>query len=123
MTLNETYEREFSIPLRMTGVPRNVVITSDLDSVVRFTVRDKGYMIAYYGLDDTFRPIYVDYKVHSDGRSKGDIPIADLQRQINLQLSKSSKIASVKAGKFSFSFNFGRHKKAYRYLFMTTKIK
>ena len=35
MTLNETYEREFSIPLRMTGVPRNVVITSDLDSVVR----------------------------------------------------------------------------------------
>ena len=111
MTLNETYEREFSIPLRMTGVPRNVVITSDLDSVVRFTVRDKGYMIAYYGLDDTFRPIYVDYKVHSDGRSRGDVPVADLQRQIYLQLSKSSKIASVKAGKFSFSFNFGRHKK------------
>ena len=28
MTLNETYEREFSIPLRMADVPRNVVITS-----------------------------------------------------------------------------------------------
>ena len=111
MTLNETYEREFSIPLRMMGVPRNVVVTSDLDSVVRFTVRDKGYMIAYYSLDDTFRSIYVDYKTYSDGRSKGDVPIADLQRQIYLQLSKSSKIASVKAGKFSFSFNFGRHKK------------
>ena len=68
-------------------------------------------MIAYYGLDDTFRPIYVDYKTYSDGRNKGDVPIADLQRQIYLQLSKSSKIASVKAGKFSFSFNFGRHKK------------
>ncbi len=49
MTLNETYEREFSIPLRMADVPRNVVITSEPDSVVRFTVRDKGYMIAAYG--------------------------------------------------------------------------
>lgn len=96
MTLNETYEREFSISLRMTGVPRNVVITSDLDSVVRFTVRDKGYMIAFYGLDDTFHPLYIDYKAYSDGRSRGEVPVADLQRQINLQLSKSSKITSVK---------------------------
>ena len=111
MTLNETYEREFSVPLRLTEVPRNVVITSEPDSVVRFTVRDKGYMIAYYELDNTFRPIYADYKLYSDGRSRGDVSVADLQRQIYLQLSKSSKIASIKGGKFSFSFNFGRHKK------------
>ncbi len=111
MTLNETYEREFSVPLRLTEVPRNVVITSEPDSVVRFTVRDKGYMIAYYELDNTFRPIYADYKLYCDGRSRGDISVADLQRQIYLQLSKSSKIASIKGGKFSFSFNFGRHKK------------
>ncbi len=111
MTLNETYEREFSIPLRMADIPRNVVITSDLDSVVRFTVRDKGYMIAYYSFDDTFHPIYVNYKLYSDGRSKGSISVTELQRQIYLQLSKSSKIAAVKSGKFSFSFNFGRHRK------------
>ncbi len=111
MTLNETYEREFSVPLRLTEVPRNVVITSEPDSVVRFTVRDKGYMIAYYELDNTFRPIYADYKLYCDGRSRGDVSVADLQRQIYLQLSKSSKIASIKGGKFSFSFNFGRHKK------------
>ena len=111
MTLNETYEREFSVPLRLTEVPRNVVITSEPDSVVRFTVRDKGYMIAYYELDNTFRPIYADYKLYCDGRSRGNISVADLQRQIYLQLSKSSKIASIKGGKFSFSFNFGRHKK------------
>ena len=80
MTLNETYEREFSVPLRLTEVPRNVVITSEPDSVVRFTVRDKGYMIAYYELDNTFRPIYADYKLYSDGRSRGDVSVADLQR-------------------------------------------
>ena len=46
MTLNETYEKEMTIPLRLAGVPRKVVITDEPDSVVRFTVRDKGYMIA-----------------------------------------------------------------------------
>ena len=110
MTLNETYEREFSIPFRMTDVPRNVVITSEPDSVVRFTVRDKGYMIAFYELDNTFHPIYADYRLYSDGQSKGHIPVGDIQRQIYPQLSKSSKITVVKNGKFSFSFNFGRHK-------------
>lgn len=111
MTLNETYEREFSIPLRMADVPRNVVITSEPDSVVRFTVRDKGYMIAAYGAEDAFRPIYADYKLYTDGHSRGNISVADLQKQIYFQLSKSSKITSIKSGKFSFSFNFGQHKK------------
>ena len=55
------------IPLRMADVPRNVVITSDPDSVVRFTVRDKGYMIAAYGAEDAFRPIYADYRLYTDG--------------------------------------------------------
>ena len=87
-TERDFIEREFSISLRMTGVPRNVVITSDLDSFVRFTVRDKGYMIAFYGLDDTFHPLYIDYKAYSDGRSRGEVPVADLQRQINLNFQE-----------------------------------
>lgn len=111
MTLNETYEREFTIPLRMADVPRNVVITSDPDSLVRFTVRDKGYMIAAYGAANSFRPIFLDYRLYTDGRSHGDIPVVDIQRQIYLQLSKSSRITAVKNGNFSFNFNFGKNKK------------
>ena len=54
MTLNETYEKEMTIPLRLAGVPRKVVITDEPDSVVRFTVRDKGYMIALQEFEDSF---------------------------------------------------------------------
>lgn len=59
MTLNETYEKEMTIPLRLAGVPRKVVITDEPDSVVRFTVRDKGYMIAAYLADAPFRPLFL----------------------------------------------------------------
>ena len=34
MTLNETMEREFKIPMRLTGVPRNAVITGELPDTV-----------------------------------------------------------------------------------------
>lgn len=41
MTLNETMEREYKIPMRLVGTPRNAVITGDLPDTVRITVRDK----------------------------------------------------------------------------------
>ncbi|MCR5076569.1 MAG: YbbR-like domain-containing protein [Prevotella sp.] len=111
MTLNETYEREFTIGLRMADVPRNVVITSEPDSVVRFTVRDKGYMIAAYEFLDGFHPVFVDYRLYTDGKSRGVIAMSDVQRLIYQQLAKSSRITSVKSDKLSFLFNFGHHKK------------
>ena len=44
--LDDYYEREFTVDVRLAGIPKNVVITSDIDSVVRVVVRDKGYVIA-----------------------------------------------------------------------------
>ena len=38
MTLNETTEREFNIPVQLTGVPRNAVITGELPDTVHITV-------------------------------------------------------------------------------------
>ncbi len=38
--LDDYYEREFTVDVRLAGIPKNVVITSDIDSVVRVVVRD-----------------------------------------------------------------------------------
>ena len=48
MTLNETYEKELCVPVRLTDVPRNVVVTGDLPDTVRITVRDKGFTLVTY---------------------------------------------------------------------------
>lgn len=111
MTLNETYEKEMTVSLRLAGVPRNVVITNDPDSVVRFTVRDKGYMIAAYMADASFRPLFFDFSAYSDGKGMGTIPVSDIQKQIYQQLSKSSKIMSIKTDRVRFYYNYGLHKK------------
>ena len=48
MSLNETLEREFAIPVQLVGMPRNAIITGELPDTVKITVRDKGFTLATY---------------------------------------------------------------------------
>lgn len=111
MTLNETYEKELSVEVRLANVPRNVVVTSDASDTVRFTVRDKGYMIASYIYSHEIRPLFVNFANYANGKGRCLVPITDVQRQINQQLYTSTKLVSVKASGVEFFYNFGRHKK------------
>jgi len=108
MTLNETMEREFKIPMRLTGVPRNAVITGELPDTVRVTVRDKGFTLVTYD----FRPLVFRFSNYADeDEGKGTIPLADVQKQVLSQMYGSSKLLQVKPGAFGFYFTYGTSKK------------
>ena len=47
-TLNNDYEAEFSIPVRMKDLPNNVVLTSEPPSELRVRVKDKGTVLLNY---------------------------------------------------------------------------
>jgi hypothetical protein len=42
MTLNDTYEKEIKIPVRVNNIPKNVVLTSSSNDTIRVVVRDLG---------------------------------------------------------------------------------
>ena len=108
MTLNETMEREFKIPMRLTGVPRNAVITGELPDTVRVTVRDKGFTLVTYD----FRPLVFRFSNYADeDEGKGMIPLTDVQKQVLSQMYGSSKLLQVKPGAFDFYFTYGTSKK------------
>lgn len=108
MTLNETMEREFKIPMRLSGVPRNAVITGELPDTVRVTVRDKGFTLVTYD----FRPLVFRFSNYADeDEGKGMIPLADVQKQVLSLMYGSSKLLQVKPGKFDFYFTYGTSKK------------
>lgn len=108
MTLNETMEREFKIPMRLTGVPGNAVITGELPDTVRVTVRDKGFTLVTYD----FRPLVFRFSNYADeDEGKGVIPLTDVQKQVLSQMYGSSKLLQVKPGKFDFYFTYGTSKK------------
>ena len=108
MTLNETMEREFKIPMRLTGVPGNAVITGELPDTVRVTVRDKGFTLVTYD----FRPLVFRFSNYAgEDEGKGVIPLTDVQKQVLSQMYGSSKLLQVKPGAFDFYFTYGTSKK------------
>ena len=62
ITLNETYERELKVPVRVVGIPKNVMLTSPATDTVRAMVRDKGWMIVSYLYGDRTPTINLNYK-------------------------------------------------------------
>mgnify|MGYP004535262241 FL=1 len=108
MTLNETMEREFKIPVRLTGVPRNAVMTGELADTVRVTIKDKGFTLVTYD----FRPLTFRFSSYADeDTGEGVVPVADVQKQVLSQMYGSSKLLQLKPGKFDFYFTYGSSKK------------
>ena len=107
MTLNETMEREFKIPVRLTGVPRNAVMTGELVDTVRVTIKDKGFTLVTYD----FRPLTFRFSSYADeDTGEGVVPVADVQKQVLSQMYGSSKLLQLKPGKFDFYFTYGSSK-------------
>ncbi|MCH3995558.1 MAG: YbbR-like domain-containing protein [Prevotella sp.] len=111
MSLNGTYEKEYPVALRLTGVPRNAVITGPLEDTVYVTIRDKGFQLLAYSTSKSIQPVSVPFSAYAQkDTGHGNVPIGDIKASIYLQLFKSSKITQFKPGKLDFYFNFGLSK-------------
>ena len=85
LALNESYEKEFAIPVTITDVPKNIMLTSDETDTVKITIRDKGTTLL--------------------------IPMGELQKFIRQQLASSSRITNFKPDRLVFYYNFGDKKR------------
>jgi len=110
ITVTETYEREFSVPLRLVNVPKDIVVTSEVDDTVKVTIRDKGYILLAYKYTLTDDPISIDYKLHAPKDEKSTVSTSELQKLIYQQLSKSSRIISMKPDRLVYYFTRGKSK-------------
>ncbi len=112
MTLNEDYEREIYVPVQLSGVPKNAVITSEMDDTLRVTVRDKGFVLASYVYGEGIRPVIVAFNTFANtSKGKGTVPIGELQRQLSQRLAASTKVVSIKPDRLEFFFNHGLTKR------------
>ena len=110
MALNETYEYEYPVTPRLVGVPKNVVITGDIDDTVHVTIRDKGFTLVTYLTGRKFRPLSFKFTSYAKASGKGIIPHTDIVKQITAQLFGSSKLIKVTPDHMEFFFNYGRSK-------------
>ena len=110
MTLNETYEQEFSIPVTVVGVPKNVVLTSEETDTIRMTIRDKGITLAAYMYGDMLKNVKINFKPYAHSNGTGIVTTSELQKIVYQHLVSSSKIISTKPDKLEFFYNYGAKK-------------
>ena len=108
--LNDTTEKEIAIPVQLTGVPTNIVITEPLPDTIRVVVRDKGFVLISYMHGDIVKPLKLNFASFARGTGKGYVPISEVQTMLGSMFYASSKIVTIKPEKLEFQFSFGMSK-------------
>ncbi len=109
--LNEDYETELSLPLRMENVPGNVVMTSELPKELHIGVKDRGTVLANYLLGQTFYPVKINFEDYADKGTHVRIPVSALGKKISSQLNQSTKLQTVRPDTLEFIYAEGQAKK------------
>ena len=111
MTLNETYEKEIRIPVRLVHVPKNVVVSETTDTM-SFTVKDKGWFIAALMYGDRIHPISVDFATCNKSKTGSCVvSSSEVQKLLLPLLSNSARIISSKPYKLEFYYSYGESKR------------
>lgn len=111
LTLNDSYEKEIRIPVRIVNIPKNVVLTSNADDTLRVTLRDKGYTLCTYLYTEKIRRIDLPFSSYVKKKGYGSVSVAELSKQIYQEIYSSSRIVSIKPDKFEYFYNYGIHKR------------
>lgn len=109
--LNDDYETEFSVPLRLKNLPGDVVLTSEPPDELRIGVKDRGTVLANYMLGRTFYPVTIDYEDYANGGSQVRIPVSTLTKKISSQLNQSTRLLAVRPDTVTYVCVKGKAKK------------
>ncbi|MBO4985292.1 MAG: YbbR-like domain-containing protein [Bacteroides sp.] len=110
-TLNNDYETEFSIPVRLKEVPNNVVITSEPPTELRVRVKDKGTVLLNYMLGKNFYPVAFDFADYKSSNNHVRILSSQLEKKIQTQLNASTALLSIKPDTLDYIYAAGESKR------------
>lgn len=110
-TLNDDYETEFSVPVRLRNVPDNVVITSEPPSDLRIKVKDKGTVLLNYVLSKNFFPINLNFEEYRrNNNNQIRILSPEYEREVVRQLNGSTRLLSIMPDTLEYIYTTGESK-------------
>lgn len=109
-TLNNDYETEFVVPVRLKGVPDNVVITSEPVSDVRIRVQDKGTVLLNYMLGKSFYPVTLNFESYSGQSNRISVGRSQFEKTITSQLNTSTRLLSITPDTLEYIYSTGKGK-------------
>lgn len=110
-TLNNDYDTEISIPLKLKNVPQDVVIISPPPAELKLRVKDKGTVLLNYFLGKTRYPVTIDFDAQKASTGHAAIVSAQLNKAILSQLNASTQLLATVPDTIQYYFSKGTSKK------------
>ena len=113
LTLNESYEMDVEVPVELTGVPQEVVLTTELPATVQVRVRDKGSVLMSYYAKDKRRQLTFDFKTYDHGETYHHAVIthSDVQKQLQQSFDASTHLVSIRPDTLEYYYTRGHMKR------------
>ncbi len=108
-TLNNDYETEFVVPVRLKGVPENVVVTSEPVSEIHIRVQDKGTVLLNYMLGKSFFPVTLNFE-ESGQSNRIKVGRAQFEKKITSQLNTSTRLLAITPDTLEYIYSTGKGK-------------
>ena len=109
--LNDDYETELSMQLKLKNVPENVVLTSELPNELKIGVQDKGTVLINYLLGKSLYPVTIDFEEYQDKGNQIRFLSSALSKRVTGQLSQSTKLLAIKPDTLELIYTRGEGKK------------
>ena len=110
-TMNEVYQTELKIKVRLKDIPKEVVLTSEFPSELSVEVEDRGTVLMNYMIGRTFYPLTFDFSQYSVKGSYVSIPSEEVSKKIAAQLNTTTKLLSVYPDTLGVVYSRGNEKK------------
>lgn len=110
LTLDEEYEIEVSVPVKLINVPRNVVVTTPLPDEIGVKIRDHGGSLLAYKYAHTLGTITVDFNNYSKSSGHVVIPTSEVTKGLVATLRGGTRITGYTPDTLEYYYNFGSYK-------------
>lgn len=101
---------EISVPLRLTNVPENVVVTTELPKDVRITLRDKNSSLFFYRYFQTMAPVEIDFSHYANPSCHVRLPKEDVRRGLKNNFETSTELLGLRPDTLEYFYSYGTSK-------------
>lgn len=94
LTLNNSFQRDYSIPVKITSVPDSTTMITDAPAVIKVSIKDRGTAMLKYAFGN-LPTLTLDFKAYDKGNGIFRVNTMDLRSEVRELFGNSTTITSI----------------------------
>ncbi len=94
LTLNNSYQRDYSIPVKITSIPDSTTMINDVPATIKITMKDRGTAMLKY-MFGNLPTLSLNFKAYDRGDGIFRVNAMDLRSEVRNLFGSSATITSI----------------------------